>query len=42
MLASALGGGAAVLGGGWLPLLAFGAAAGALLALALRGRPGRA
>ena len=29
-------GGTAILGGGWLPLLAFGAAAGALLALALR------
>jgi hypothetical protein len=34
-LASALGTGA-LIGGGWLPLLAFGAAAGALLALALR------
>src|SRR3954453_10544952 len=34
LLASALG--TAVLGGGWLPLLAFAAAAGALLALALR------
>ena len=38
LLASALGTGAA-LGGGWLPLLAFGAAAGALLALALRAVP---
>ena len=35
LLASALGAGAAF-GGGWVPLLAFGAAAGALLALALR------
>lgn len=35
VLASALGTGA-LIGGGWLPLLAFGAAAGALLALALR------
>jgi hypothetical protein len=35
VLASALGTGA-LLGGGWLPLLAFGAAAGALLAFALR------
>ncbi len=35
LLASALGTGA-LLGGGWLPLLAFGAAAGALLALGLR------
>jgi hypothetical protein len=35
LLASALGAGAA-LGGGWVPLLAIGAAAGALLALALR------
>jgi hypothetical protein len=38
LLASALGVGAA-LGGGWLPLLLFGAAAGALLALALRAVP---
>jgi hypothetical protein len=38
VLASALGTGAA-LGGGWLPLLAFAAAAGALLALALRSVP---
>src|SRR5215204_6433357 len=38
LLASALGTGAA-LGGGWVPLLAFGAAAGALLALALRAVP---
>ena len=38
VLASALGTGA-LLGGGWLPLLAFGAAAGALLALALRSVP---
>jgi len=36
VLASALGTGA-LIGGGWLPLLAFAAAAGALLALALRG-----
>ena len=35
VLASALGTGA-LIGGGWLPLLAFGAAGGALLALALR------
>jgi len=35
ILASALGTGA-LIGGGWLPLLAFGAAGGALLALALR------
>lgn len=35
VLASALGTGA-LLGGGWVPLLAFGAAGGALLALALR------
>ena len=35
LLASALGTGA-LIGGGWLPLLAFAAAAGALLALALR------
>lgn len=35
ILAQALGTGA-LIGGGWLPLLAFGAAAGALLALALR------
>jgi hypothetical protein len=38
LLASALGTGA-LLGGGWLPLLAFGAAAGALLALGLRSLP---
>ncbi|HET6549305.1 MAG TPA: hypothetical protein VFG79_12640 [Solirubrobacter sp.] len=38
LLASALGVGAA-LGGGWLPLLALAAAAGALLALALRSLP---
>jgi hypothetical protein len=36
ILADALGTGA-LIGGGWLPLLAFAAAAGALLALALRG-----
>jgi hypothetical protein len=35
LLASALGTGA-LIGGGWLPLLAFAAAAGAMLALALR------
>src|SRR3954471_2658216 len=38
LLASALGTGA-LLGGGWMFLLAFGAAAGALLALALRTLP---
>ena len=38
VLADVLGTGA-LLGGGWLPLLAFGAAAGALLALALRSLP---
>lgn len=38
MLVSALGGGA-VLGGGWLELLAFGTLAGAALALALRAVP---
>jgi hypothetical protein len=38
LLVSALGVGA-TLGGGWLPLLAFAAAAGALLALALRTLP---
>jgi hypothetical protein len=38
LLASALGTGA-LLGGGWLPLLAFGAAAGSLLALGLRSLP---
>src|SRR3954470_10244936 len=38
LLASALGTGA-LLGGGWLPLLAFAAAAGALLAFALRSVP---
>ena len=39
LLASALGTGAA-LGGGWVPLLAIGAAVGALLALGAAGRPG--
>ena len=38
MLVSALGGGA-VLGGGWLQLLAFGALAGAVLAFALKALP---
>jgi hypothetical protein len=38
MLASVLGGGA-VLGGGWLQLLALGAAAGAVLAFALKALP---
>src|SRR4051795_1400496 len=38
ILASALGTGA-LIGGGWLPLLAFAAAAGALLALRPRGGP---
>ncbi len=38
LLASALGTGA-LIGGGWMFLLAFGAAAGALLALALRTLP---
>ena len=38
MLASVLGGGA-VLGGGWLQLLLFGAAAGAVLAFALKALP---
>jgi hypothetical protein len=38
LLASVIGSGAD-LGGGWAPLLAFGAAAGALLALALRALP---
>lgn len=38
LLVSALGGGA-VLGGGWLELLAFGALAGAVLAFALRALP---
>jgi hypothetical protein len=38
MLASVLGGGA-VLGGGWLQLLAFGAVAGAVLAFALKALP---
>ena len=37
LLADVLGSGPALLGGGWLPLLAFAGATGALLSLALRG-----